>query len=79
MDIKWLDGKTAENKWILEMFFNDGRIAYLKGDYDVTVERYSCLFDADNIVGLTIYTPAQKPFASKTKDVHNRRKIKIAG
>lgn len=83
MDIKWLDGENDKNvmgqKWILELTHNNGKMNYVKGDYDKVVHWYSTLLDGENVVAMTIYTPERESFATKTKDSQNRRHKGIAG
>lgn len=71
-NIKWNDGKTSEDKFVLEIMFSDGGKNYLKGDYSRISNHYTILWEEDNVVGMTIYNPQWKVVAAKFRSAMAR-------
>jgi hypothetical protein len=67
-DIRWLDGKNATGKFILEMGFANGSKSYLKNEsYDKILHYYNILWDCPECVSMTIFNPQTEQIASKFK------------
>jgi hypothetical protein len=45
-DIKWLDGKTSEGLFVLEIMFSDGGKGFMKGDYNHVSNHYTILWES---------------------------------
>jgi hypothetical protein len=60
--MKWLDGKSAENKYVLEITFNNGSKGYLKNDSLEKINYYQSVLTNDKEVVSTeiIQSPLQK-------------------
>jgi hypothetical protein len=68
MDITWLDGKSAENKFVLEIQFQNGKYGYLKNStLEGANEYYNLLFGCPDVVRVTLYSPESKVVATKSK------------
>jgi hypothetical protein len=67
-DIRWLDGKNSNGKFILEMLFSNGGTGYLKNDsYEAISKHYEVLWDSPEVVSMTLYHPNGKVVAAKNK------------
>lgn len=67
-DIKWLDGKNAAGKYVLEIIFVNGGKGYLKNEkYETISEQYRVLFDSPEVAGMTLYHINGKPICTKSK------------
>jgi hypothetical protein len=60
--MKWLDGKSADNKYVLEITFNNGSKGYLKNDSLEKINYYQSVLTNDKEVVSTeiIQSPLQK-------------------
>ena len=57
-NIRWLDGKSAEGKFILELNYTNGGTGYLKNESEERINHYyEIMADSPEIAGLTIYRP----------------------
>lgn len=59
--INWLDGKSADGMFVIEMFFVNGRKGYLKNEtYEVAMERYSLFLGWNELISLVVHDPSGK-------------------
>jgi len=67
-DIKWIDGKSATGKYVLEIIFVNGGKGYLKNEnYEAISGQYTGLIDCPEVAGMTLYNADGKCIASKCK------------
>jgi hypothetical protein len=67
-DIKWLDGKDATGKFVLEMSFANGGTSYLKNEsYDQVCNWYDTLWGSPEVVSMTLFNASGKVVAAKNK------------
>ena len=55
-DIRWMDGKPAEGKFIMKIVYDNGSMAYMKSDtYEGIVSHYNLMIGFSNVVDASIY------------------------
>jgi hypothetical protein len=54
LDVKWLDGKSAFGKYILEINFSNNTKGYIKNDSYEQIIRYKNLMETDSGVESTV-------------------------
>jgi hypothetical protein len=57
--INWLDGKSADGMFVLEMLFRNGQKGYLKSKtHEVAMERYMLALGYEEVISMTIHDPS---------------------
>lgn len=57
-DVRWLDGKTAEGKFIMKIFYANGGTAYMKNaTHEGIMNHYDLLNGCPDVVDICVYNP----------------------
>lgn len=67
-DVQWFDGKSAAGKYVLEMHYTKGAIAYLKNACKQEILKYlDMMLECPEIVGITLYDPQKNVISNNFK------------
>jgi hypothetical protein len=69
MQVRWLDGQSAEGQFVLEIMFSGGGMGYMKSKtYEQACQNYDNFWNINpEIVGMTLYNLEGKVVANKTR------------
>ena len=68
MKVKWFDNETAENKFVLEMLYENGNKGYLKNeDYKTICHYYDLFWDNCGVVAMTLFNKSGEVVADKCR------------